>query len=354
MDASNEHLRYYVYVEVKRGQKPQQILDQLQAALGNAAPGKTFVYKWSKEFESGNRDFVQSLPIPGRPISKCTTENISKVYELVTENPKLPLLQMSELLSLSKDTVRRILTDELMFRKVCSVWVPHRLSEQNKMQRLNSATNLRHLLQLHPMEELLRILAVEDETWIHFEMCASKEQNKVWIAPQDRRPQVVREQLTFRKTMLSLVFTGNGKLNVSVTERGETIDSERYVHFIHTTGELWRKLRSDPTRLSELLWMHDNARPHTAAHTQEFVDRRKMKLVPQSPYSPDLNLCDRWLFKELKSKLKQCHLQCASEVLSHTKRLFHQIPSSRFENELRKLSDHCSAVISCNGDYVTK
>ena len=167
MDASNEHLQYYVYVEAKRGQKPQQILDQLQSALGDAAPGKTFVYKWSNEFESGNRDCVQSLPIPGRPISKCTTENIAKVYELVTENPKL-------------------------------------------------------------------------------------------------------------------------------------------------------------------------------------------QLVPQSPNSPDLNLCDRWLFKELKNKLKQCHLQCASDVLSHTKRLFHQIPLSRFESELRKLSDHCSSVISCNGDYVTK
>ena len=116
--------------------------------------------------------------------------------------------------------------------------------------------------------------------------------------------------------MLSLAFTGNGKLSVSVTERGDTIDSESYVHFIHTTGELWRKLRSDSTCLSELLWMHDNAQPHTDAHTQEFIQRRKKQLVQQSPYSPDLNLCDRWLFKELKSKIKHCQMQSASDVLN--------------------------------------
>ncbi len=89
-------------------------------------------------------------------------------------------------------------------------------------------------------------------------------------------------------------------------KKGESIDSANYVHFILKTEELWRKLPSDPTRLSDLLWMHDNAGPHSAAHTQEFVNRRKMMLVPQSPYSPALNLFDRWLFKELKSKLRQC------------------------------------------------
>jgi hypothetical protein len=354
MDASNEHFRFYVCVETKRGQKPLQILEQLQSAFGDTAPSRTFVFKWSKQFESGNRDCVKNLPIPGRPISKRTTKSIANVYDLISENPKLHLVQMSESLGLSKETVRRILVDELFFRKICSVWIPHKLSEQNKIQRVTAATNLLHIFQLHPINEMLSIFAVEDETWVPFEMCASKEENKVWLPPQAKRPRVVREQLTFRKTMLSLAFTGNGKLSVSVTERGETIDSESYVQFIHTTGELWRKLRSDSTKLSELLWMHDNARPHSAAHTQEFLSRRMVTLVPQSPYSPDLNLCDRWLFKELKSKLKQCHLQSASDILTHTKRLFHQIPLERFKSEMHKLKDHCSRIIACNGDYVTK
>ena len=68
-------------------------------------------------------------------------------------------------------------------------------------------------------------------------------------------------------------------------------------------------------------------------------------LVPQTPYSPDLNLCDRWLFKELKSKLKQCHLQSASDVQTHTKHLFHQIPLERFKSEMHTLKEHCSALL---------
>jgi hypothetical protein len=354
MNASSEHFRFYVYVEAKRGQKPLQILQQLQTVFGDAAPGQAFVYKWCKAFESGNRNSVQSIPNPGRPISKRSVANISRVFDLISEDPKLKLAHISESLSLSKETVRRILVEDIMFRKVCSVWIPHKLSEQNKIQRVNSATNLLHLFQVHPINDLLRIFAVEDETWISFDLCASKEENKVWIPPGAKRPRVVRQQLTFRKTMLSIAFTGNGKLSVTATERGDTIDSESYVDFIHRTGELWRTLRSDPTRLSELLWMHDNARPHTAAHTQAFLRQRKVRLVQQSPYSPDLNLCDRWLFKELKSKLKVCQIQSASDVLTHTNRVFHQIPLEKFEWELTKLREHCSLIIACHGDYITK
>jgi hypothetical protein len=197
MNASSENFRFYVYVEAKRGQKPLQILQQLQTVFGDSAPGQAFVYKWFKDFETGNRNSVQSFPIPGRPISKRNVSNISKVFDLISENPKLSTTQISESLSLSKETVRRILVDELMFRKVCSVWIPHRLSEQNKIQRVNSATNILHLFQVHTINDMLRIFAVEDETWVPFDLCASKEENKVWIPPYSKRPRVVRQQLTF-------------------------------------------------------------------------------------------------------------------------------------------------------------
>ncbi|QQP42498.1 Histone-lysine N-methyltransferase SETMAR, partial [Caligus rogercresseyi] len=49
--------------------------------------------------------------------------------------------------------------------------------------------------------------------------------------------------------------------------------------------------------------MWDNARPHTATDTREFLTWRDVKPVKQSPYSPDLNLCDRFLFRKLKHLL---------------------------------------------------
>jgi histone-lysine N-methyltransferase SETMAR len=354
MDASKENLRFYVFVESARGVSPKDIVEQLRTVFKDAAPSQSFVYKWHKEFLSGQRQSVFDLPHTGRPITQRTEQNISRVYEFVDTQPKTNLAGIAGSLGMSKETVRRILVDDLLFHKVCSVWVPHHLSEANKIQRVNCTQSLLHLLHNHSPHQLLRLFATQDETWIPFDIGGCKEDNKVWIAPQTPRPHVLRPQMTFRKTMLSLVFTGNKKIHADVTFNGETVDSERFISFVHKTGELWRMLRTDPTHLKDLLWMHDNARPHTAAVTKEFLERRKVTLVMQSPYSPDLNLCDRWLFKEIKKNLKNFKMNSSHDVLDAVLNVFRAIPEERFKRELEKLEEHCHQVILANGGYVTK
>jgi len=90
----------------------------------------------------------------------------------------------------------------------------------------------------------------------------------------------------------------------------------RIGYFLHTTGEKWRTLRSDPTRLNQLLIQFDNARPHVAKKTKEFLEHRGIQTLWQSPYSPDLNLCDRWLFDRLKREMKKITFQDADEVVA--------------------------------------
>jgi histone-lysine N-methyltransferase SETMAR len=353
METSTENLRFYILVEAKRGVVAKDILQHLRDVFGNAAPASSFVYKWYSNFVSGERSSVKTMPRSGRPVSQRCQTNISRVFDFVDAEPKSSLRCIAEALGLSKDTVRRILVDDLMFRNVCSVWIPHKLSDDNRQQRLECCRSLLETMEIYSEYELLRVWATQDETWVPFELLGSKQENMVWIAPQTPRPQVVRPQLTFQKTMLSLVFTGNGKIWVDVTDKGETVDSERYVTFVHQTGEHWRKLHSDPTCLKELLWQHDNARPHTAVNTRAFFNKRRMALIKQAPYSPDLNQCDRWLFKLLKTGLKQRTLACAEDVRKAALELFHKIPPQRFVNELENLKKHCHDVIVRHGDYVT-
>jgi hypothetical protein len=353
MQHSNENLRFYVYMEAKRGVTAKETLEHLREALSDAAPSQSFVCKWHKDFTSGERQSVETRERPGRPVLQRTQANISGVFDFVESYPKSSVACIASSLNLSWETVRRILVDDLLFRKVCSMWIPHALTAENRQQRVQCCQSILQLFRDNLEFELLRVWVTQDETWVPFEMLPPKEDNKVWIAPQTSRPTVVREQLTFKKTMLSIAFTGNGKVSADVTERGETVDSERYVEFVHRTGELWRKLRSDPTNLKELLWQHDNARPHTAAATVRFFQRRRIQLVKQSPYSPDLNQCDRWIFKELKKGLRQRSLQCAQDVLHATQELFRKIPPERFQFELESLRQHCEKVIQCDGDYVS-
>jgi hypothetical protein len=46
--------------------------------------------------------------------------------------------------------------------------------------------------------------------------------------------------------------------------------------------------------------LHDNARPHTAAHTPALQEHFNSELFDRPPYSPDLTLSDYHLFTYLK------------------------------------------------------
>ena len=60
--------------------------------------------------------------------------------------------------------------------------------------------------------------------------------------------------------------------------------------------------------------LHDNARPHTAAHTAETLKKCKFGLMAHPPYSPDLALSDYHLFGPLKEALWGCQFTSDQEV----------------------------------------
>ena len=103
----------------------------------------------------------------------------------------------------------------------------------------------------------------------------------------------------------------------------------------------------------DLLWQMDNARPHTSRLTQDYVTKIGFSLVKQSPYSPDMNLRNRYLFRILKQDLKQEALGSASEVQKAVQRCFRRLSENTLADQLLKLRDHCGHVVSSGGDYIS-
>ena len=61
--------------------------------------------------------------------------------------------------------------------------------------------------------------------------------------------------------------------------------------------------RHSGSSISNLVLHHDNARPHTAKHTKDYIDVTGFKTINFPPYSPDLAPCDFWLFPRIKGAL---------------------------------------------------
>lgn len=351
MEAHSEHFRFYTYTRQKLGYDANDIFVELQSVWPNDCPSERTIRRWCQDFREGVRTTLEDKERRGRPRTSRTDSTIKEVKELIEGNPKLSSRDLADVVGVGHSTILEILNEDLHMRNVCCVWVPHELSAENKQLRINCAKHIRQSL-LHV--DYRDIYAVEDETYVNFTPQASKAENRTWIHESAPRQQVVRQGLTNKKCLLMVAFTPNKRFSVSALPYGKTVDAECMVEFLRHTGDKWRTLRSSPIHLNDLLWQMDNARPHTARVVQLFMEQRRVQTVWQSPYSPDLNLCDRFLFRWMKSDLQGQTFHDHKEVEEAALHVLRDMSEESLVAEVQKLLDYCQLVIHENGEYVTE
>ena len=57
----------------------------------------------------------------------------------------------------------------------------------------------------------------------------------------------------------------------------------------------------NPILPENLRLIQDNARPHVSALTLQFFQEMNIRLLKQPAYSPDCNLCDRYIFPRMEA-----------------------------------------------------
>ncbi|KAF0705241.1 histone-lysine N-methyltransferase SETMAR-like [Aphis craccivora] len=118
--------------------------------------------------------------------------------------------------------------------------------------------------------------------------------------------------LNFTKTKKNLTNSGHeskndgyrflgrkGVLLVDFMERGTTITADVYCKMLNKLRRAIQNRRRGKLS-SGIILLHDNARPHTAAKTQEKIQDFLWELFNHPPYSPDLTPSDYFLFLHFK------------------------------------------------------
>jgi len=357
---TSSNFKFYALTRFKLRVCASDCFSELKEAHDDAAPSRATIFRWFAEFK--DKDTVSSGEggpasdgdhVARSPRTSRTPEMIEAVKEKINEDCRLSVRELATTLNLTKSTVHRVLTEDLNLRNVCSVWVPHQLNEDNKRNRVNCAKQLRRLFFAEGMESFCNKLAVQDETWFHLEAESTKQKNRCWLQDGQPRPQVVRRTISAKKVMLLVAFTPSKRFSISAVRPGENVNSESIIAFVRHTGNLWRCLRSQPIHLNDVLWQWDNARPHASRRVKDFLQSRNITTVFQSPYSPDLNLCDRFFFKWMKADLGNQDFKDHLEVEETALQWARQLSEEALQQEVQKLIDYCQAVIDSRGEYVT-
>ncbi len=75
-----------------------------------------------------------------------------------------------------------------------------------------------------------------------------------------------------------------------------------------------------------------------------------MKIFPHPAYSPDLALCNFWLFPQLKAALRGQHFETTQECITATQ----TSSSDDFEKTFTKWQDHMRSCLAVQGAYFEK
>ena len=114
---------------VKLAKSGNEIIEMLVQVYGDNAMKKIAVYKWVKRFSEG-RESVTEEERSGRPATSITEENTAEVRQIVRENRRLSVRSIAEQVNMDRETVRKILTEDLDMRKVCAKTVPKERTEE--------------------------------------------------------------------------------------------------------------------------------------------------------------------------------------------------------------------------------
>ena len=90
------------------------------------------VCKWVCRFNDGGES-IENDPLRGRPVSVLTEKNVATVKMLIA---------IEELSGIHLSSVLKILRERLGLRKICSLWVPHLLTDEQKQSQLRLASQV--------------------------------------------------------------------------------------------------------------------------------------------------------------------------------------------------------------------
>lgn len=148
---------------VKLGKTFTETHQKVQNAYGDDCLSRTQVHEWFGQFKSG-RETLDDDERSGRPRTGLSEENIEKVREFIKNNKKSSVKVIEMELGIPQTTAYRILTEVLGLKKVNSRFVPHKLTEDQKVDRIEHCKDI--VKSARKDRNFLKTIVTGDETSI--------------------------------------------------------------------------------------------------------------------------------------------------------------------------------------------
>ena len=169
----------------KAAKSATETLQMVNAACGDQALSRSNVFRWYGRFWDG-REGIEDDPRSGRPTECRNYNNVEKIAQLLLQNRHLSLRMLAEEVNTGKDTVRKNAVEYLRKRKICSHFVPHSLTQEQKDRRIAACRDFIATADSDP--DFFKKIVTGDETWCFSYDPTTKRQSAAWVGETSPRP----------------------------------------------------------------------------------------------------------------------------------------------------------------------
>jgi len=148
----------------KLGKTATECYELWKTAFGEQAMGRSQTFQWFARFKAG-RTSTDDDERSGRPVSSSMPEMIERVRQIIREDRRRNIDDISMLVGISHGTCHKILTEDLKMRRVALKFVPRLLNVDQKQQRLDFCLDLKENAANDPSS--LSNVITGDETWVY-------------------------------------------------------------------------------------------------------------------------------------------------------------------------------------------
>ena len=158
---------------------------------------------------------------------------------------------------------------------------------------------------------------------------------------------IKRYHLKNIKIMVWGAISMKGKVHLHVVGPKDTVTGDYYCKnilesFIEKANEIYPK---------KWIFMQDNARPHKAHNTLDFLKERDVELLDHPPYSPDLNPIET-VWGLLKRKVEKLNPQNYWDLRIAIENSWKTIDNESIKNIIQHLKTTVNQVIKARGNNV--
>jgi histone-lysine N-methyltransferase SETMAR len=171
-------------------------------------------------------------------------------------------------------------------RKFLRRWVPHSLSNVQKVARVKPVKEILRILLESETNDIDR-LTTGNEFWFQHTTASSKmfARSAADVIPRMR-------QAVCAKPMITVFFTEKKLIVFDVLPRGSTFNQRHFINHIFpdlkTTSLNFRRQKTGST-----FWVHmDNSMCHVGSKVTSTIKKKHIYRMLHPPYSPDISPCD--------------------------------------------------------------